>query len=192
MPVRKVPKPARVCYDPPMIVLHLLAQLWLAMHDAMSASRVSALRVRVQSQGDVQVDVSDQVDAAVSVETRRVSAELLLSLGFSETRYEARGHNTGRVCGPLQVSPVSLGLDHASTCAIWERDMVEAYAAGVLEIETMLADRRVHGSLALALAYRACGNAAFVPDSKCAHDKHAWPSWVLWRARLLAHDAPST
>lgn len=164
----------------------LLASLWSDAATQLHDMRVDALSARVVTLGDIatSADVGQHVRAAIDVETAHVTAELLLSIAWSESRLDASAR-AGRVCGPLQVAPGDLGLDPDSACAAWQADLVDAYAAGVMEIEIMLRDARVHGALHLALAYRACGNAAFVPDSACARAKRTWPTWVTYRAKQL-------
>lgn len=169
-----------------MIVLVILSMAWSSLTDGMRSSRVDALAAHVAQLGDIApgVDMREHVAAAIIAETPRVSAELLLSIAWSESRFDPSVH-TSRVCGPLQVNPTDLGRSHDAACEAWSVDLIEAYAAGADEIETMLHDPRVHGSLTRALAYRACGNAAFVADSACVRAKKSWPAWVLYRARKL-------
>lgn len=170
-----------------MIVLRFLFALWNAIASHASDARVELLRANVRLLAEVsdadESGIYDQVDAAISAETRRVPAELLLAVAWGESRFRT-DVATGRVCGPLQVAPGDLGMPYQRTCEIWEQEPVEAYAAGVKEIEMMLADARVHGSMTLALMYRACGNAAFWA-SPCVKAKRMWPAWVLARAAFL-------
>ena len=82
----------------------------------------------------------------------------------------------------MQVYPHDLGLDDASSCALWKRDVLAGVRAGVLEIETLLADHRVH-SLREALLYRACGNKAFT--NEC--DRDGWVNAVFARRMYLVN-----
>ena len=143
---------------------------------------IAALTARVEALGDVRPGLAQPaVEAALAAGTLDVPAELLLSIAWGESRLEPSPRGRGRACGILQVVPEDIGLPHAATCALWARDLAAAFAAGVLEIRTELADRRVHRDLRLALLYRACGNAAFA--GTC--EKRAYPSWVLRRAARL-------
>jgi hypothetical protein len=119
------------------------------------------------------------VDAAFSTETPSIPAELLLSIAWLESRMEP-ATAVGRVCGVMQVDPYTIGQPR-SICALWARDVRAAFAAGVLELEIMLRDRRVMGDMRLALLYRACGNSAF--DGSCR--KTRYPGIVLRRAGWL-------
>jgi hypothetical protein len=130
--------------------------------------------------GDVREDhVRPAVRAAERHGTPRISPELLVSIMWGESRFRP-DQRTGRVCGVMQVGPADINRPH-SDCVIWARDVDAAVAAGVLELEMLLADRRVHGDIRLALLYRACGNSAF--DGTCR--KTGWPGWVLRRAERL-------
>jgi hypothetical protein len=152
----------------------------LASTTARADARADRLRANARDLPDVRAElVDDAVDAALATETRAVSAELLLSIAWSESRLEP-GQRTGIVCGALQVNPTDIGEPRAS-CRLWAAYTYFGFAAGVRELEVMLAEARVHGDLRLALLYRACGNHAF--DGTCA--KIQWPRWVLERARAL-------
>jgi hypothetical protein len=121
---------------------------------------------------------------AVSMETVRAPAELLASLAWAESRGDGTVV-TGRTCGVLQVNPEDLGLPWAATCARWARTPLAGMRGGVIEIEMMLRDGRVHGDLHRALLYRACGNAAFDPASDCVTKKAPWVQHALERAQFL-------
>jgi hypothetical protein len=140
----------------------------------------------------------DHADAAVQASTQRVSAELLLSIAYVESRYDrtatsrVEGHRrrTGSYrstrpptdlapraslyCGPLQTFAASW-----SEC-VGLRDFHAAYAAGVAELEQWLRDKRVRGRLELALAGHGCGNHGVV-TGKC----NGYPARVFRVARRL-------
>lgn len=124
--------------------------------------------------------IEPAVRAAIAQETEHVPAELLVSLAWSESRFEP-GTETGHACGIEQVIPADLGYPRA-VCWLWENDLGQAMAAGAEEIETELRDPRVHGDLRVALLYRACGNRAFVPG-RCAGMNYV--SAALHRAEWL-------
>lgn len=133
-------------------------------------------------------DVDEQllqpaIEAAVAAETKRIPAELLIAIAWGESRLNPHVR-TGVVCGPMQVNPTDIGRPR-SDCEVWERDITAGYRAGVTELETMLQDPRVHGSLERALLYRACGNALF--RGKCT--KMGWARWVLDRAAALRRNS---
>lgn len=125
------------------------------------AAREGDLRAAVATFPEDRIEEVDYlaVSAALAVETRRVPAELLISIAWAESRFDPKVR-TGRVCGVMQVNPADIDLPR-STCDAWDRDIAAGFAAGVAEIEQMLAEPRVHGDLHTALRYRACGNAAF-------------------------------
>lgn len=124
----------------------------------MSILAAITLLLRALEQPDVQPnDVAVAWIAAELEATPRVDAPLLMALMWPESRYQP---TAGPACGVMQVYPHDLHLDDASSCALWKRDVRAGVRAGVLEIETMLDDRRVH-NLRAALLYRACGNKAF-------------------------------
>lgn len=142
--------------------------------------RSDNLRAHVRALPDVRpVLVNDAVDAALTVETPDIPASLLLSIAWSESRFEP-GLRTGRVCGALQVNPHDIGQDRRE-CLAWAHSTVLGFAAGVTELRMLLSDPRVHGNLYRALGYRACGNSFF--DGTC--HKMQWPGWVLERAERL-------
>lgn len=137
-----------------------------------------AFLLRALGQPDVQpVDVVAAWIAAELEATPRVDAPLLMALMWPESRYQP---TAGPACGVMQVYPHDIGLDDASSCALWKRDVRAGVRAGVLEIETMLADRRVH-NLREVLLYRACGNKAFT--GKCAMGR--WVDQVFARRTYL-------
>jgi hypothetical protein len=144
-------------------------------------SRVNAafaLLLRALEQPDVQpADVARAWVAAELEATPHVDAPLLMALMWPESRYQPMA---GPACGVMQVYPHDIGLDDASSCALWKRDVRAGVRAGVIEIETMLADRRVH-NLREALLYRACGNKAFTGE--CAMD--GWVDQVFARRAYL-------
>lgn len=121
------------------------------------------------------------VDAAIAAQTPRVPASLLVALGWGESRFDT---NAQPACGVMQVFPHDLG-EPPSACAHWRKDLRAGVEAGVREIEMMLADKRVHGNMTLALFYRACGNSAF--DGTCDANK---PEKRVWVATAMArwHD----
>lgn len=142
--------------------------------------RTAKIRANAHDLPDVQPELVDPaVDAALATETPAIPSELLLSIAWGESRFRP-DQRTGVVCGALQVNPADIG-EPRENCARWSNNTRLGFAAGVRELEMMLADRRVHGNLRLALLYRACGNAAF--DGTCA--KGRWPEWVLVRAAMI-------
>lgn len=166
-----------------MKALSLLLALTAAGH---ANPRSDRLEARVKGLGDVRPElVGPAVHAAMLAETEWVSAELLLSIAWAETRLEP-GNRTGRTCGPLSVSPSDIG-EPRSRCGLWATDVDAAYAAGVREMHMLLADRRVHGDLRRALLYRACGNAGF--NGTC--HKGLYPAITLRRAERLS-DRPTS
>lgn len=137
-----------------------------------------ALSLRLQAAApwlDTQ-EVYAHVAAAQMAATERVPSELLLGMAFVESRYdptavsrvEGRARKTGAYpstsppaglnpraslyCGPLQTFAPSW-----SAC-LGLRDLRTGYMAATAEIEHWLADRRVHGNMARALAGHGCGN----------------------------------
>lgn len=128
------------------------------------------------------------IDAALEVATDEIPAPLLVSLAWSESRFEARTHDhTG--CGVLQVDPKDIGAP-VSLCRVWGASMLAGMAAGVVELEMLLGDRRVHHDLRLALQYRACGNKAF--DGTCSTHKLMWVEAALARAARLSRVVPTS
>ncbi len=121
----------------------------------------------------------EAITAVKKLATKQVDEALLLSIMWAESRFDP-AVRTGRVCGVMQVNPRDIGRPR-SDCDLWDTDVEAGVAAGIREIEMMLADRRVRGNLRRALMYRACGNAAF--DGTC--QKGAWVDAVLTRARRL-------
>ncbi len=142
-----------------------------------------ALLLRALSQPDVQpIDVALVWIAAELEASPRVDPTLILALGWPESRYQP---TAGPACGVMQVYPHDIGLADAPTCALWRHDVRAGVRGGVLEIEMLLADHRVH-SLWDALLYRACGNKAFTGEC----DRAGWVNQVLARRVYLAHGAP--
>jgi hypothetical protein len=144
-------------------LLDLLWRVWIAMTLDAAAVRLSA---------DVDPARARAVVAAAwRHATPAVPAALIVVLAWGESRFDGRARPA---CGPMQVYPRDLGLTGEAArdaCRAWARDADAGVRAGVREIEIMLADARVHGDLRQALAYRACGNAAFV-EGAC--HKLAW------------------
>lgn len=121
-------------------------------------------------------DLADRfVDVALELQTPRVPAALIIALAWGESRFDASARPA---CGVMQVYPRDLG-EPAASCAEWRRDLHAGVRAGVREIETMLADKRVRGNMRLALLYRACGNKAF--DGTCDAKKYAWVTTAMAR-----------
>lgn len=151
------------------------------------------------------VDAYAHVAAAEDAATGQVSAEVLLAIAYTESRFDAtatsrvegKKRHTGHYasttapaqlnkyaslyCGPLQTFAGSwdecLGL----------RALPAAYRAGADELEKWLRDPRVHGDLALALAGHGCGNFGVI-TRKC----NAYPERVLWVARRLTVPTPTS
>lgn len=115
---------------------------------------------------------------AIRHATPRVPAELLVALAWGESRFES---DAKPGCGVLQVFPRDIGLGDFAYCDRWRASVGEAVAAGVQEIEMMLDDHRVRGSMTGALLYRACGNVAF--DGTCSQAKVRWVAKALERWR---------
>jgi hypothetical protein len=157
-------------------VVEAMEAVRAADHSRMNAS--FALLLRALEQPDIQpTDVATAWTAAELEATPRVDAPLLMALMWPESRYQP---TAGPACGVMQVYPHDIGLDDASSCALWRRDVRAGVRAGVIEIETMLADRRVH-NLREALLYRACGNKAFTGE--CA--MFGWVDQVFARRAYL-------
>ena len=134
-------------------------------------------------------DAFAHAEAATQASTERVRPELLLAIAFVESRFdrfavsrvEGRRRRVGHYpstdpprrlrksaslyCGPLQTFAGSW------TDCLAERDLRVAYAQGAQEIERWLADKRVHGDLARALAGYGCGNRG-VRTGKCNGYQH--------------------
>ena len=138
--------------------------------------------LRALGQPDVQPsDVAAAWVAAELEATPRVDASLSLAIMWPESRYQP---TAGPACGVMQVYPHDIGLDDASSCALWRHDVRAGVHAGVLEIEMLLADHRVH-SLRDALLYRACGNKAFTGACTMGW----WVDQVLAKRAYLANGA---
>lgn len=112
--------------------------------------------------------------AALSAETERFPAELLIAIAWGESRLEP-ATRTGKACGPMQTIAVK-----KNDCERWSIP-IYGYQAGVDELNEWASDKRTRGDLELILRAYACGNAAF--DGTCS--KMKWPSWVLRRAKAL-------
>jgi hypothetical protein len=127
----------------------------------------------------------DRIDHVVAVAiddaTPEITAGLIVTLCWAESRCLPKTHdNTG--CGVLQVDPKDMD-EPASMCAVYADSIESGIAIGVREIERLLADRRVHHNLRLALQYRACGNVAF--DGTCRQVKIKWVDEVMRIADIL-------
>ena len=145
------------------------------------------------------VEAVAHVWAAREAATERVSAELLLGMAYVESHYDplwvsrldvdgARrtsrypwrtappGSSSGSLyCGPLQT------YAHDWRECLRQRSLGVAYNAAARELEAWLADRRVRGDLARALAGYGCGNHG-VTSGKC----NRYPSRVIWQARRIS------
>jgi len=173
-----------------MLPLHVLFRVAIALRVAATiggrapSARGPAAHLRLAAHALPDVSRPDLVDAivdaAIDVQTPRVPAALIVAIAWGESRFEASARPA---CGVLQVFPRDLA-EPAAACDVWRRDLRAGVRAGVREIETMLADKRVRGDLRRALLYRACGNRAF--DGSCSPAKHAWVAAALARWRDLA------
>jgi hypothetical protein len=112
--------------------------------------------------------------AALSAESDRFPAELLIAIAWGESRLEPTT-KTGRACGPMQTIAVKPG-----DCERWATPLY-GYQAGVDELTEWSNDKRTRGDLELVLLAYACGSSAFNGTCK----KTSWPGWVLKRARRL-------
>lgn len=122
------------------------------------------------------------IEAAIAAQTEHVPASLLVSLGWGESRFDPAAQPA---CGVMQVYPQDLDEPEPQTaCTRWRSDIDAGVAAGVHEIEIMLADKRVRGDLRTALLYRACGNSAF--DGTCDAKKYTWVTYAMDRWRAIA------
>lgn len=158
-----------------------------------------AMRLSATTPIDPEV-VLAHVHAAIAASTVDVSAELLLSMAFIESRFEThtlsriegkhrvhgrytsttppkRLDKTGSMyCGPLQTRAKTW-----DDCLAQRNDLVLAYTAGARELTNWLRDRHVHGDLTRALAGYGCGYHG-VRTGKC----NRYPGRVLWQARQFA------
>lgn len=161
----------------------LFAGLPLQILDGKKIQRTFELYQRTSQLPDVNPElVLPTVTAALTAETDRIPAELLLAVAWGESRFISATH-TGKACGIMQTIPSSL-----DDCNRW-LDPVEGFRAGVAELTEWSHDARTHGDLRLILLAQACGNRAF--DRTCT--KKTWPGWVLARAhRLGMHDVRPT
>lgn len=132
--------------------------------------------------------IDDAIDAALNMQTREVSAALIVALCWAESRCDPHVI-TGTHCGVLQVDPKDLGAP-ASLCEVWTSSTLAGIAAGVVELEMLLGDSRVHHDLRLALQYRACGNAVF--DWTCSEAKLRWVDRALKLAERLSRVVPTS
>ena len=152
-----------------------------------SSAHADDLRTRAYALPDIERDRIDLVvDVAIADATPEISAALLVTLCWAESRCLPKTHdNTG--CGVLQVDPKDMD-ETPSMCAIYAESIEAGIAIGVREIERLLADRRVHHDLRLALQYRACGNKAF--DGRCSAAKLRWVEEAIRISNVLAGKAP--
>jgi len=125
------------------------------------------------------VDVLRFVIAAAQEETPDVPASLLVALGWPESRFQL---DAQPACGVMQVYPHDINRPD-SDCAVWREDVRAGVHAGVVEIEMLLADRRVNRNMHRALMYRACGNKFF--DGTCDAAKAVWVDNAIARWRWL-------
>lgn len=165
-------------------MIQIVIAVIVSMFHPSYAAREGDLRAAVATFPEDRIEEVDYraVSAALAVETRRVPAELLISIAWEESRFDPKVR-TGRVCGVMQVNPADIDMP-LSTCDAWGRDLAAGFAAGVAEIEQMLDEPRVHGDLHTALRYRACGNAAFI--GACSAAKERWVRSVELAARAIA------
>jgi hypothetical protein len=171
-------------YGPPVPTFLKLVALVLRLHSTVPA----------MSWGEA----IDHASAAVHASTDRVQPELLLAVAFVESRFDPTA--TSRVEGgtrrtghyPWTAPPPNLVVRASLYCgplqtfaASWSdcvalRQLHAGYAAGAAELEQWLRDRRVHGSITLALAGHGCGNWGLA-TGKC----NEYPSRVLRVRRLF-------
>ncbi|HEV7555944.1 MAG TPA: hypothetical protein VGO00_10835 [Kofleriaceae bacterium] len=148
----------------------------------------------------------DDASAAVDAATPAISADLLVSVAFIESRFDptatSRVEGDRRRTGPYKSRLAPAGLKGSLYCgelqtyaSNWAdclamRDRAVGYAVAVIELTHWLHDRRVRGDVARALAGHGCGNTG-VTTGRC----HAYPSRVLAVRALLArprvHRAPA-
>lgn len=142
------------------------------------------LNAQAQAQlTDIQPEeVAAFVSVAVFEETDQVSAELLVSLAWGESRFK---QDSEPGCGVLQVFPQYLDGHPDWTCKVLRNDLVLAVRSGVVGLEQMLDDKRVHGDLHRALMYRACGNKFF--EGTCNEKKGHWVKAAEARAQQLTY-----
>lgn len=127
-------------------------------------------------------DIKDVVNSAILSQTNDITAELLIAIAWGESRLKSNV-KTGNFCGIVQVNPADIGRPK-SDCNIWLQNSKDGFAAAVTELQMMLSDKRVNGSIKKALMYRACGNSYFA--GKCK--KISWANWVLYRAAYLKNN----
>jgi hypothetical protein len=163
----------------PILILGLLI--------AFTGSARADLHDRAHALPDISQDrVDEAVAAAIAHATPEITAALLVTLCWAESRCLPKTHDhTG--CGVLQVDPKDMG-DPPSMCAVYAESIESGIAIGVREIELLLADHRVHHDLRLALQYRACGNKAF--DGRCSEAKLKWVEEAIRISNVLAGNAP--
>jgi hypothetical protein len=125
--------------------------------------------------------IDHAVGVALEVATPEITAGLIVTLCWAESRCLPKTHDhTG--CGVLQVDPKDMD-EPATMCAVYADSIESGIAIGVRELERLLADRRVHHNLRLALQYRACGNVAF--DGTCSEAKLRWVDEAMRIADIL-------
>jgi len=144
----------------------------------------------------------DNASAAVDASTPAISADLLVSVAFIESRFDptatSRIQSGRRLTGSYPSTDAPPGLRGSLYCgelqtfaASWAeclamRDRAVAYTAAVAELTHWLHDRRVHGDIALALAGHGCGNAG-VTSGRC----NAYPDRVFAVRTLLSKIRPT-
>lgn len=162
------------------ILLRLSSALLILL--ALASPAIANLRSQAHGLPDITPSLVDEaVDAAIAVETHEIDAALLIALCWGESRCEPKTHDHAG-CGVLQVNPKDLD-EPATMCAVWAETIEAGMAAGVRELEVLLADHRVHHNMRLALQYRACGNKAF--DGTCNAHKLGWVEEAMYHARVL-------
>jgi hypothetical protein len=143
--------------------------------DGKQLQRTFELYQRTNQLADVDPElILPAVTAALTAETDRFPAELLLAVAWGESRFISSTH-TGKACGIMQTIP-----SKPDDCRRW-LDPVEGFKAGVAELIEWSRDARTHNDVRTILLAYACGNQAF--DGTCIKEK--WPDWVLARARRL-------
>ncbi len=141
---------------------------------------IANLRSQAHKLPDVDAkQLDDFIDAAAQEETKKVPAALLTSLAWAESRFKP---DATPACGVMQVYPHDIDRPQ-SDCDVWRKDVRAGVHAGVVEIEMLLADRRVNGDMFRALMYRACGNVFF--DGTCDVKKERWVNAAIARWRWL-------
>lgn len=149
-----------------MIPYRILALAWLLWHATPEIDRAGAL-----------VHASH----AVAFETPLVSAEMILAVVYVESRFDPTAvsivpwANAYGFCGVMQT------IAPTRAACVAQRELDVGYALGVRELETWLADPRVHGDTRRMLLGHGCGNAGLVHGRCGSH----YPERVLAFRRLL-------